>query len=107
MSRREPDDDVLAPGSAVERALPRFEVLARTGGQRATDRVQVFRRPRAVPSGGALFMLPAMNIDDRAKLLGRIRATAPAAAFDGVWGLAASVLDLADHTTLGRRLGLR
>jgi hypothetical protein len=49
-------------------------------------------------------MLPAMNIDDRAELLGGIRATAPAAAFEGVFGLAASVLTTADHQALAARL---
>ena len=52
------------------------------------------------------FMLPAMNLDDRAELLGGVRATAPPQAFDGVWSLAASVLDPADHVALARRLGL-
>jgi hypothetical protein len=49
-------------------------------------------------------MLPAMNIDDRTELLGGIRATAPAEAFEGVWGLAASVLTAADHEALAARL---
>ena len=41
-------------------------------------------------------MLPAMNIDDRTELLGGMRAGAPAEVFDGVWGLAGSVLDTGD-----------
>ena len=52
------------------------------------------------------FMLPAMNLDDRADMLGGIRATAPPQAFDGVWSLARSVLEPADHVALGRRLGV-
>ena len=52
------------------------------------------------------FMLPAMNIDDRAELLGGMRASAPAPVFAGVWGFAASVLEPADHVALGRRLGI-
>ncbi len=51
-------------------------------------------------------MLPAMNVDDRAELLGGMRASAPAAAFEGVWGLAAKVLQPADYAALGVRLGL-
>jgi len=51
-------------------------------------------------------MLPAMNIDDRADMLGGMRAQAPAEVFDGVWGLAGSVLEPADHTALARRLEL-
>ena len=52
------------------------------------------------------FMLPAMNVDDRTELLGGIRAGAPAEVFDGIWGLAGSVLDPADLTAVGRRLGV-
>jgi hypothetical protein len=52
------------------------------------------------------FMLPAMNIDDRAELLGGLRAAAPPQVFEGVWGLARSVLHPADHAALGARLGV-
>jgi hypothetical protein len=52
------------------------------------------------------FMLPAMNIDNRAEVLGGIRAAAPPQVFEGVWGLAGSVLSAADHAALGERLGL-
>jgi iron-sulfur cluster repair protein YtfE (RIC family) len=52
------------------------------------------------------FMLPAMNIDNRAELLGGIRAGAPAPMFEGVWGLAGSVLTPADQAALGLRLGI-
>jgi hypothetical protein len=51
-------------------------------------------------------MLPAMNIDDRAEMLGGMRAKAPAEVFQGVWGLAGTVLDPADYAALGARLGL-
>ena len=51
-------------------------------------------------------MLPAMNIDDRAELLGGMQAGAPPEVFAGVWGLAGSVLSPADHVALGARLGL-
>ncbi len=49
-------------------------------------------------------MLPAMNIDDRFELLAGMRASAPPEAFDGVYGLAGSVLDVADFDALARRL---
>ena len=52
------------------------------------------------------FMLPAMNIDGRAELLAGMRAGAPPQVFEGVWGLAASVLTPADHAALAVRLGL-
>lgn len=51
-------------------------------------------------------MLPAMNVDDRTELLGGMRAQAPAEVFEGVWGLAGSVLEPCDLETLARRLGL-
>lgn len=51
-------------------------------------------------------MIPAMNIDDRAGLLGGMRAEAPAEVFEGVWGLAGSVLDPADLRALAARLGI-
>ena len=51
-------------------------------------------------------MLPAMNLDDRTELLGGMRATAPAEVFDGVFGLARSVLSPSDAAALAGRLGL-
>lgn len=51
-------------------------------------------------------MLPAMNVDDRAELLGGMREGAPAEVFDGVWSLTTSVLEPADVTSLASRLGL-
>ena len=50
------------------------------------------------------FMLPAMNADDRAELLGGIRAGAPADAFQGVLALARSVLEPADYAATTVRL---
>lgn len=49
-------------------------------------------------------MLPAMNLDDRADMLAGMRAGAPPEVFDGVWGLAQSVLQPADARALERRL---
>jgi len=51
-------------------------------------------------------MLPAMNIDDRAELLGGMQAGAPPEVFAGIWGLAGTVLTGPDHAALGARLGL-
>lgn len=51
-------------------------------------------------------MIPAMNIDNRVEMLGGMRAQAPAEVFDGVWGLAASVLEPADLVALAARLGI-
>jgi hypothetical protein len=52
------------------------------------------------------FMLPAMNVDDRAELLGGVRAAAPPEAFEAVVGLARSVLRPADFSALAGRLGV-
>lgn len=51
-------------------------------------------------------MLPAMNIDDRAELLGGMQAEAPPEVFAGVWALTGSILTPADHQALGSRLGI-
>jgi hypothetical protein len=57
--------------------------------------------------GAALsLMLPAMNIDDRAELLGGMRAGAPAEVFQGVWGLTGTLISPADHRALATRLGI-
>jgi hypothetical protein len=50
------------------------------------------------------FMLPAMNIDDRAELFGGLRLAAPPEAFDATMGLAQSVLRPADFVALADRL---
>ena len=48
-------------------------------------------------------MLPAMNVDDRAELLGGMQAGAPAEVFAEVWGLACSVLHPQDADAVARR----
>jgi hypothetical protein len=55
---------------------------------------------------GLAIMLPAMNIDERTALLAGMRAGAPAPVFEGVWGLAGSVLASADYAALAVRLDL-
>ncbi|WP_426571400.1 hemerythrin domain-containing protein [Aquihabitans sp. McL0605] len=51
-------------------------------------------------------MLPAMNLDDRTDMLSGMQAGAPPEVFQGVFGLASTVLEPADHAALARRLGL-
>jgi hypothetical protein len=51
-------------------------------------------------------MLPAMNVDGRTEMLGGMQANAPAEVFEGMWGLAASVLDPCDLAAVAQRLGL-
>lgn len=62
--------------------------------------------PPAEMAQSLALMLPAMNVDDRTELLGGMKAGAPAEVFEGVWGLAASVLDPADHAAVAARLGI-
>jgi hypothetical protein len=50
-------------------------------------------------------MLPTMNVDDRAELLGSMEHDAPPEAFDAVWGLTPSVLTVADFRALATRMG--
>jgi hypothetical protein len=52
------------------------------------------------------FMLPAMNPADRLEMLGGIRMAAPPEAFDGVVGLARSVLEPRLYDQLATGLGL-
>lgn len=51
-------------------------------------------------------MLPALNVDDRAEVLGGLRAGAPAEVFAGAWALAESVLTPAQVHELSEALGL-
>ncbi len=51
-------------------------------------------------------MLPALDLDDRADLLGGMRASAPPEVFDNVASLARSVLNRADFERLADRLQL-
>lgn len=51
-------------------------------------------------------MLPGMNVEDRAELLGGIKAGAPAEVFAGMMGLAQSVVSPADYEQVATRLGV-
>ncbi len=63
--------------------------------------------PPPVMAKTLALMIPAMNVDDRAEMLGGIQASAPPQIFEGIWGLANSVLNPADATAVARRIGLR
>jgi Hemerythrin HHE cation binding domain len=62
--------------------------------------------PPAEMAASLAFMLPAMNADDRAELLGGMRAAAPADAFAGVVSLARSVLDPVEFAATAERVEL-
>lgn len=51
-------------------------------------------------------MIPAMNVDDRAGLLGGMKAGAPPEAFAAVWNLVEEVLTPADAVALDSRLSV-
>ena len=55
---------------------------------------------------GLAAMLPAMNIDDRAGMLGGMHANAPEPVFAAIWSLAGSVLAPFDHQAVAQRLGI-
>jgi len=84
---------------ALADALPVDELVA-------IDQAIVGSIPPDELANGLSVMLPAMNIDNRAELLGGMRANAPAPVFEGVWGLAGSVLSEPDHRALAARLGI-
>lgn len=62
--------------------------------------------PPQVMAKSLAFMLPAMNVDDRAEHLGAMQVHAPAEAFERAWGLAASVLTPDQVSPLAARLGV-
>ena len=72
----------------------------------AVDQAIVGSIPPDQLAVGLGLMIPAMNIDDRAELLGGMQMGAPAEVFAGVMGLAKSVLSTADFEAINRRLGL-
>ena len=51
-------------------------------------------------------MLPAINVVDRAEMLGGMRASAPAEVFAGVWALAADLLSTREYLATAARLGI-
>jgi hypothetical protein len=74
---------------------------------RRVDEALVASIPPDVMATGLAVMFPAMNIDDRADMLGGMQAGAPPQVFEGVWALTQSVLDPTDARALADRLGIR
>lgn len=62
MPRRRPDYDVLASRVDLSGDADPFEVLARTGGRRATDRIEVFAAPERTPDGNSSALFFARGI---------------------------------------------
>jgi hemerythrin HHE cation binding domain-containing protein len=91
------EEQVVMPG--LERAIG-SEALAVIHG------TIVASIPPQQAASSLAIMLPAMNVEDRAELLGGMRAGAPADVFAGVWGLTGAVLTPADYEQLAVRLGI-
>jgi hypothetical protein len=86
--------------------MPALEAAIGPDAVTEMDRALVASIPPDETATTLAFMIPPMNVDDRAELLGGIRAGAPAEAFEGVWRLVRSVLDRRDVDALAARLGL-
>lgn len=83
-------------------------LLEVVGGE-AVDAIEVAivaSIPPAEKAHALGFMLPAMNVEDRVQLLTGMQSAVPPEIFQGVWGLAATVLDPRDHAELSVRLGI-
>lgn len=84
MPRTRPDFDALTRNLALDGPVDPFEILTRSGGRRATDRIEVFAGPERTPSGqsdvtffvrgirhleGAAALVNALATGDRLTLL--------------------------------------
>jgi hypothetical protein len=97
--------DYLAHQDVEERVvMPALEVAVGVDAVVAMHQAILAGIPPEEMGRTLALMIPAMNLDDRAEMLGGMRAGAPAEVFEGVWGLARSVLDPADLVALARRL---
>ena len=84
---------------ALERAVGVDEVIALN--REIVGSIPPNEMMRTLP-----LMLTAMNLDDRAEVLGGIQAEAPPEVFAGVWNLTRSVLTRGDTRALAQRLGI-
>ncbi len=86
--------------------MPALEDTIGPGGVEAVLGQIIGSIPPDMMTASLTVMLPALDLDDRADLLGGMRASAPPEAFDGVISLARSVLHRADFDRLADRLQL-
>ena len=99
--------DYLRHQETEERVvMPALEAAIGPDAVQALEGTIIASIPPDEMAASLAVMLPAMNLDDRAGLLGGMRQGAPAEVFAGVWALAGSVLAADDHDALARRLGL-
>lgn len=98
--------DYLAHQQVEERVvMPALEAALGIDGVLAIHEAIITSIPPDEMAASLAMMLPVMNLDDSADLLGGMKAGAPAEVFQGVLGLAASVLPAAEHAKLVARLG--
>jgi Hemerythrin HHE cation binding domain len=99
--------DYLVHQDVEERVImPALEAVVGVPEVVAIHQAILANMPPDEMAKGLAVMFPAMNIDDRAALLGGMRAGAPAEVFEGVWSLVGSVLEVDDHRALARRLDI-
>lgn len=97
LTHQDLEERVVAPLLLVAAGPERHAAMERAIAESIPEHLKV--RTLAV-------MLPALNVEERVEVLGGMRADLPAPAFEQVWGLAASVLPIADRDALAARLGL-
>jgi iron-sulfur cluster repair protein YtfE (RIC family) len=84
---------------------PTLAAAIGTDGLAAAHDAIVSNIPPDEMASALAVMFPAMNLDDRAEMLGGMRDGAPPEVFAGVSALASSVLTASDYEALTRRLG--
>ncbi len=88
------------------RVAPAMEGAIGAEGVAAVQQALVSGIPPAQRASSLAIMLPALNVDDRAEVLGGVRAEEPAEVFAGVWALVESVLTPVQVRELADALGL-
>jgi hypothetical protein len=86
--------------------MPALEAAAGVGAVGAMHGQIVGSIPPDEMARSLAVMLPAMNVDDRTEMLLGMRAGAPAEVFEGILGLAQSVLPPADVAAVLSRLAV-
>jgi hypothetical protein len=76
MPRRRPEFDLFARQMDLAGVVDPFEVLARSGGRRETDRIEVFSPPERTPDGratGLFFVRGIRHVPGAAAAVGELR----------------------------------
>jgi hypothetical protein len=86
--------------------MPALEQAIGVEAASAIEHTIISSIPPQEMAASLAIMLPAMNLEDRVELLGGMQVGAPREVFEGIWGLAGTVLDDASHAALAVRLDL-